>query len=525
MKKLLAFFLTALMLMSTVAMFAVSAYAPISVAAEEEAYVVEESETTISIPFWIHGLTDDHDLGSFDISVHFEDEALVNLGTIHSIRRPKTEYGASFFADEGGHQAGAPGVNPAKSLAWTTSDYNPEYIAYYELDTLPLFVVDFEFVEGWTGITELTVEFVDLLQRGTLAHLPHESTTFTIQRGDAAPAVENTLFVSGAADVSINGSITSVTEETGFAPAANDAIVLSATGENFLYWENVATGNVFSYDASVSFLAATELLKLKAVYGDAEVETVNVTFKDVLTGKIHAIQEVAVGTALDKADFPAHTPILGYAAHTYSVASGESFVEADGYVVEADTTVLLSYTKDNTALFTLTVDNGFKTIDYSRSFGAIATVYANVENFSYWADTNGNVLSLDPVFKFIMPNNDVTLTAVAGVVAPEAVLAIVENELSNGSIVTTIARDLADGFELVEAGILYTRKGIEADLVVPKASAYVTQGISTAADPVFGFVKNVAGKDGTWLVRGYMTYTDGTNNYTVYTAVESIVVA
>ena len=138
---------------------------------------------------------------------------------------------------------------------------------------------------------------------------------------------------------------------------------------------------------------------------------------------------------------------------------------------------------------------------------------------------SGNVLSLDPVFKFIMPNNDVELTAVAGATAPDAVLALVENTLSNGDIVTTIARDLADGFDLVEAGILYTRKGTDADLVVPKTSAVVTQGISTSEDNVYGFVKNVEGKAGTWLVRGYMTYTDGSANYTVYTTVDSIVVA
>ena len=65
-------------------------------------------------------------------------------------------------------------------------------------------------------------------------------------------------------------------------------------------------------------------------------------------------------------------------------------------------------------------------------------------------------------------------------------------------------------------------------MVVPKTNNAVTQGISTAdaSESVYGFVKNVAGKTGTWLVRGYMTYADASGALTtVYTNVDSIVVA
>ncbi|MBR6529994.1 MAG: hypothetical protein IKT43_01080 [Clostridia bacterium] len=534
-RKLIALILAALMLCTSFALVSVSAavLVPSNIKfvgggdtdegpfADGEGYVVEADETSITVFVWIQDLTDEDDLGAYDLSIGYDAEKLEVTDFYGKVGSGKKayKYSAEYFSTP---TYSPLDVNPLHLVGYNFETENQCWDSEWGLNEDAWVCIDFDFIGDWEGITELDLS-ADLIKRNVDRDvLECADTTITIQRGEApVEEVSNTLFVTGPATV--NG--TAITEKTEYAPEFGTLYTVTATGEGFKYWTN--NGAIFSFDATIEFIADdVTTVDLVPVYAE-KAETLTVTYKDGLTGKIYKVDKVDAGTVLAEGDMPTAAAIPGYTFSACKTLNADGkYVAAIGFTVEADAEVILFHAKDNSTTYTLTVDNGSNVQDYVRSFGAIATVGTALENFSCWVDENGTVLSFDKTFKFVMPNSNFKLTAVENAdLDIDSVLEVVSNQLSNGNIITTFARDLADGCTFIDAGILYTRKGTEADLIDPKESPYVTQGISTSSDPVYGFVKNVEGKTGTWLIRGYMNYTDANGQpCCIYTDVVTVVV-
>ena len=547
MKRILSLVMALFLVLGTASIFAVSAEEFVdtnfSIEIESVTYTEEDNPAagdTISLEVYVQNLTDEDDLGSVECRLNYDSSKLKFVAA-----REKTGTGKKAVTHMAGYfglfQSAAPDTNPAKNYIVNVDFENQCWDSEWDINNDIFFMADFEIVGDWGGSTEIQVDGQAQRRADSLFYRGENNTRDIIwgkgtvtRPGEPEPEVVNTLTVSaegnGTVDATVNGSATTgITTATEFAPEAGSAVSLEAKGENFLYWKNALSGAVISQEASLNWIDAGSVRNLVAVFADDVAETFEVLYKDSLTGKIFKVETVAPGTVLTEEDMPEEPSLLGYAFNGFKAGPvGGKTKAAIGYEVNENIVVFSNYLKDNSTTYTLNVNANGKTYSYQRSFAAIGTVTCLDDTFSYWQDENGTVLSLDAQYKFSMPNKDVTLTAVCGAQAPEAVLAFIENTLDGDKIVTTITRDLADGLTLVESGILYTRNASEADLVVPKTNIAVTQGISTAdeTESVYGFVKSVANKAGTWLVRGYMTYADDSGALTtVYTTVDSIVVA
>lgn len=489
----------------------------------------------ISLELNLRNVTDDDDLGSLLYEFDYDNtklryvESRSKTGTGKKAVSHMADYFGSIF------QTGMPGACPARTVVVDVSFENQLWDTDWDINNDIFFMIDFEVLGDWGGSTEIVLSGQGQHRGTSLYYSGMQFVNGTVTRpGSDEPEVTPTLTVAaegtGTVDATVNDTATTgITTATEFAPESGSTVTLEAKGEGFRYWKNALSGAIVSEAATLTWTDIGSVRSLVAVFADETVETFDVIYKDFRTGKIYKVDSVASGTVLSAADMPTATTIFGYTFDAWKAAvAGGKAPAAIGTEVTSDLVVYPTFTKSSTG-YTLNVDNGNHTDHtYTRSYASLATVCATKEGFSYWVDEEGTILSLDATFTFSMPARDVTLTAVFDAPAvPEAVLTILDNTLYEGSITTLFARDLAEGCTLVESGILYTRKAAVSALVVPVADQTVTQGISSdSVNSSYGFVKDVAGKTGTWLIRGYMIYTDSTGNLlTVYTDVQSVVVA
>ncbi len=346
------------------------------------------------------------------------------------------------------------------------------------------------------------------------AFLGFKTNTYFQYFADELPAAGEPINVTVKGEGSVTAAVDGEAADLeGLVAAAGETVTLTASGEGFKYWIG---GNdaIISTDAVLT-VPGGKALNFTAVFEDAaEAETFNVYFKDSKTGKIWATKTVAAGAALDTTDVTA--ALKGYTFAGWTVENGTA--------INATTEVYTKYVKD-TATAALTIIDGDYNVTIDRAYGTIAAVSAKGENFSYWT-LNGQIVSVEADFQFNMASAACTLEAVYGAEAPAAVAAIVDASKVDSTIYFLMSRTLKAG-TIKETGVLMTRKATAADLTVDTTVNTVTKGISTAADnyDVVGFVKDAAGKAGTWLVRGYMTYEVEGTTYTVYTDVASIEIA
>lgn len=322
--------------------------------------------------------------------------------------------------------------------------------------------------------------------------------------------VNVTVKGEGSVTAAINGTDTALDNIVSVAGAT---VTLTANGEGFKYWID-GNKTILSTDAVLT-IPGGKALNITAVFEDAaEAETYNVYFKDSKTGKIWATKSVAAGTALDTTDVTA--ALKGYTFAGWTVENGT--------IINGTTEVYSKYEKDPTAT-ALTIVDGSYNVTIDRAYGTIAAVSARGENFSYWT-LNGKIVSVDADFQFNMASTACTLEAVYGADAPAAVAAVVDASKVDSTIYFLMSRSVKEG-TIKETGVLMTRKASASDLTVDTTVNTVTKGISTADAEydVVGFVKDAAGKAGTWLVKGYVTYELNDATYTVYTDVASIEIA
>ncbi|MBQ2253212.1 MAG: exo-alpha-sialidase [Clostridia bacterium] len=328
------------------------------------------------------------------------------------------------------------------------------------------------------------------------------------------------------------GNATVGNEAQKYTVEAGATVALTANGDNFSYWMNAKNGAILSTDANLTFKFGVSEMELVAVFEGPAINGVvkyPVTFKDGITGKILAEVMVEEGTLVSADLIPEITAITGYTFKGW-YADGKLANSVETYAITGKTTFFARYDFDNSNLFELTVKIGDNEKTYNRRYASLANVRA-YGNFSYWT-LDGAFLTSSGEAQLSMPKRAVTLEAVydpsATNFAPiTSMLDVFVDE--NGNLMATMSRDIPTGYTFLESGILLTRKATVSDLTVNSFNQSVTKGVSTASASAktFGFTKpNMFSKEGTWLVRGYLSYRDAKGNeQTTYTGVYSVDVA
>jgi len=243
------------------------------------------------------------------------------------------------------------------------------------------------------------------------------------------------------------------------------------SSEEFLYWYNVYTDRVFSFEETIAFPLAAKT-QIYAIFSADDIDYHYVAYLNyagslLYSGDVQAGQPVAAPSA-DDASVPGFTFVdWSYTAPEVQQSTGAVIVRP-------------RYTVDNRPL-TLTLTNGAN-VSGGGTYNLYDTVYVKADGtngtgqaFSYWKDDADKVVSYEQNYNFRM-TKDVTLTAVYGeAVTPEPVIritdAVVEATLEK---VTFFAeRSIPEGYTLVQHGILLS--GTSAQLALSAA------GLGTAA--------------------------------------------
>jgi len=329
-------------------------------------------------------------------------------------------------------------------------------------------------------------------------------------------------------------------------PAVVKLVATAAENAEFAYWV-VVNGNteaIYSRDAELN-LAVPYGITLKAVFKAVEETSATVTF---LGYQDAVIKTVGIGSLEeDVVVVPVAPEVFGYEFKHYTtngkdeIAEGEELAKT---LFDKDVVYKAVYDQKETMTYTVTVVNG--TIDDAESksgivYNTLVVVKANAapegEVFKYWVEVvngeEGQILSYDENFRFYMAAADRTVKAVYGQETVEAdpittmTVALVDEANVNGPIYGLYAeRRVPEGYTVVEAGIIYGYAGNnygltdESEKVTHEnyngKSASKYQNNNGQYTVRIQMTANRQSKPGNWYASAYLTYNDGTQNYTIY---------
>ncbi len=326
----------------------------------------------------------------------------------------------------------------------------------------------------------------------------------------------------GSAAVKVDGAAADYVS-TSATYAYADSVVLTAEAEGFIAWASVSGSSNRILTTETTLTLTTKTPTTVVAYYETPDEGIVDYLFIAPTGQIMGI----IAAADDEdvyadADFP-YVPGLEFTG--WPTADGSLMADYDTIGVSADVkAAAISYTgssafdsasdyyfgkivKANSTSDAILVAGDFETAtQFTVSFtdnGATTTktVDANDEviatakgaDFSYWADENGNVVSVLKTFKFTAVR-DLAVTAVYGAEAPEAVsvLTVADTVGANGAMKSFYVERSSVADNVVSSGVMLTydaavatdealRFDSGADFIVGKAKVNTQQGVYVAS--------------------------------------------
>ena len=359
-----------------------------------------------------------------------------------------------------------------------------------------------------------------------------KSNAYMIEVDPATVEPDGSISVTaqGNGTVSATAAGVAVQNPASFTTAHGATITLKAEGENFSYWKNAKNNAVLSTEAEFAFKFGVSPLNIVAVFASTgnTTPTHTVTFKDSVTGKILGTTTVNHGETVPVEAIPEVGDLFGYKYVGFFAGKGQTD-PIDSYAINYNTVFYARYKNDEAAYFNLTLNDGSSTQTLRIRYAKIVVAETSASDFGYWT-MDGKFYSSKKTVQISMPNRDCTVAAVNnGTVTVEPSIHFISNFVDdNGNLMSTFVRDIPAGYELLESGILLSRKAPGEDLVVDTLNRTVTRGISSAAatEDVFGFVKaDITSKAGIWLVRGYICIKTADGGFdTYYTDINTVVV-
>ena len=326
----------------------------------------------------------------------------------------------------------------------------------------------------------------------------------------------------GSAAVKVDGAASgsvSTTETYAYA----DSVVLTAEAEGFIAWASVSESSNRILTTETTLTLTTKTPTTVVAYYETPDESIVDYLFIAPTGQIMGIINAADDEDVyADVDFP-YVPGLEFTG--WPTADGSLMADYDTIGVSADVkAAAIAYTgssafdsasdyyfgkivKANSTSKAILVAGDFETAtQFTVSFTdngvtTTKTVDANVEvtatakgaDFSYWADEDGNVVSVCKTFKFTAVR-DLAVTAVYGAEAPEAVtvLTVADTVGTNGAMKTFYVERSSVANNVVSSGVMLTydaavatddalRFDSGASFIVGKAKQNTQQGVYAAS--------------------------------------------
>ena len=291
-------------------------------------------------------------------------------------------------------------------------------------------------------------------------------------------------------------------------------VTVSVTDENFINWLNKNDKIVTDKD-DYTFIVTGDVeltMSKKGTAGSSALVEFVSEYNQVMDSKIY--------TGSDNIVLPAGPSKMGYTFTGWSLTEGE--IRAKITAGETHITVKPEYIQDTSKTYKVTVFvNGKKDDNQTEEGilpGSTKTVNApNVEGkvFQQWEDEQGTILGYGSSYS-MQVSKDVVINAVYGdaTVEAEPVIAMTNvftTDLNNKKKISfSVTRDVPDGYEVVEHGMLYNTSGMSPE---PTKETFVigADGVNeyeydtTAPKGVFTLNVDVTNKESTKVAaRGYM---------------------
>ncbi len=302
----------------------------------------------------------------------------------------------------------------------------------------------------------------------------------------------------------------------------------SASGAEFIGWQNSVTGAVLSKDQEYTFLASGND-SIKAMFA-VKIDGVQmVTFKNSKAGNFGRVLDSQYYASTDAISFPDAPTQVGYDFAGWSMTEAEiQSAIANG----EDVTVVAIWTKSLVPVeITVVGGEGSGTYYANNAVTVTANEPDEGKKFAYWTDASGNIRSYNAEYTFF-PSEDTTVTAVFVDEDTEIDYQIL---VSLDSIDTTTVADknvftyswyCPDNYTFVKAGIVAVNKDNynEATFVAGSSDANVYDRSPSGANlkPVntFTWTKSNVTSGQTWRAMAYVQYRDADGNIvTVYSDV------
>ena len=284
----------------------------------------------------------------------------------------------------------------------------------------------------------------------------------------------------------------------------------------FLYWKN-SNGKILSTDEEYSFILANET-NITAVYNRTSASRGYVTFLTDSNQELSR-QLYSASVAADRIAVANEISKLGYIFKGWSIdgvnpiASSELKGAIKSALANGNVMVTPIYEKDFSTQFDVDVTNGEGSGKYYLL--ATATVTAresvNAEPFRYWQNNDGEIVSFEREYSFVVTENE-TLTAVySAEPIDEKIVNRISGAFSDSTSVSFVSHRSVDSeFKIIQSGIIIVNSrtiGTNEDTFVIGGSG-VIKGTTTSTDNNGTYMLTKVNTTGTWYARPYVIYED-----------------
>lgn len=293
---------------------------------------------------------------------------------------------------------------------------------------------------------------------------------------------------------------------------AGDEITLSATDKsaNFRYWEN-SEGIIVSRSPEVN---------IPVYYGDTytAVYKNNGAVVNYLTSYGQVLYTYTEDEYKALKNEPAGPVRYGYAFNGWSKNIGDDEVIV---ALEAKNSYDITPNYDSAQdTYEITINTealGGSSVTKSYRVNEVVTATVSSDNFAYWKDETGKIVSYSPTYLFFA-NKKTTVTAFGGPAGKEddakAVITTVSSEkASDGSPVVIFEYNIPAGYHIDFAGVL-AHKTLSGESLTVENGAYVI-GDSDLSYTTYRYT--LTSKAGvTWNVKPMLKYTYNGKTHTIY---------
>lgn len=278
------------------------------------------------------------------------------------------------------------------------------------------------------------------------------------------------------------------------------------TTGTFLYWKDVKTSKILSYDKIYTFVAVDDVnIQAMFVYNSYLGTNGYVTFADK-DGTILVANYFGEGESADKPT----TIGLKSAGYTFT---GWDTDEWENVKAGDITLVTAQYDKKDATYSVSVKDGAIVPMQASYDYDDFVTVFADKskipqgkylagwkmngqlvteeETYSFYVGAN---CDLEPVYK----DSEVTATPVCAIVD-------VDSSIINNRVSVLISRNVPEGYTLIESGLLHADSSFTGELLYDSPSKQKAVALSKDPDGMFRFNVNMSGGT-SGIARAYVVY-------------------